>query len=118
MRFYRVSDRDVLAMPWPRLIGLYRVMQKLEAEEEAKQLFLTHTSKPAEYMRSLEVRIAGSNANGKRAPIGTSVPKAIQSGVGAYEPEPGSIEAERKRQREAHERLKREWEARRAAESG
>lgn len=112
MRFYGISDRTVLDMPFPRLLLLYSQIAPLQAEEELSALTVQYTADPRRRAADLQ-RVM----NGTTRTIDDSQ-KAVGRVPGiTYEREAGSIAAERARQMEAAERLEREYRARQHAVS-
>lgn len=104
LRFYPgYTDESVMRMSARRFFVLNRQILRLQAEEEATSLAVTHNGKPAERMRELIERIKGIE---KVAPAAALVVK----GEATYESQPGEIAALRERQKAAAEAMKRNKE--------
>src|SRR5262249_17541761 len=54
MRFYGLTDRDCLRMPFPRLLLLYDKINLLETEEEIRDLVTVHAGDPQLRLRQLQ----------------------------------------------------------------
>jgi hypothetical protein len=113
MRFYGMNDREVLAMPFSRLLLLYGKIEELEVEEEMSALVAFHTPNPSERFRDLQERMyalrPGQRRNGK------SVEQLAQTPGGRHvisASDGDDIIARRERQAAANERIKAEWERR------
>lgn len=104
MRFYHLSDREVLDMPISRFLVLYRQIPILEAEEELRALAVAHTSDPRRRAETLQRQLRGTTV-GERATM-----QAVETVPGIqYEREAGSIAAEHERQRAAAAAIERAW---------
>lgn len=113
MRFYGMTDYEVLAMPFPRLLLLYKQIDLLEIEEEMRQLVVVHTGDPKERLEVLQRHLHGRQDPGKTTEQLMESPEARL--VASYTSE--DIHAEHERRRRADERIRAEWEARNGIQS-
>lgn len=115
MRFFHMSDQQVLNMPVRRFLVLNRQIATLEAEEEARAISTHHTGKPKERIEELAKIV---KSNGKRKPD-VGVPSSVlvtQHRDVSEVVEASEIEALRQRQKESAARLKAEREQQKAAQ--
>ena len=113
MRFYGMTDREVLSMPVRRFTSLYGAMEQIALEEEAQALSIHHSGKPAERMKDILSKLRGKNVDVGDMPVQAMV--ALNTPGISVEREPGYIEQLRARQKASAERLKAEYEAEREA---
>ena len=113
MRFYGITDRDVLAMPFSRLLLLYQQIDMLEAEEEMHMLVTYHTGDPKDRLETLQRLVHDQQRNPR--PQGKTTEQLMESPgtrlVAKYV-DSEEILAERERQRLADEQRRAAWEAR------
>jgi hypothetical protein len=124
MHFYRLSFDQVMDMPFTRFVLLQRCSVIIELEQEARALGIAHAGKPGDRIKEItnklrELDKSRSEKVGRTSPS-TMTYVTLNQGVN-LEAEPGSILAERERQKAAAERLEAErqkWLAARRAEAG
>jgi hypothetical protein len=114
MRFYGMTDRDVFCMPFSRLLLLYQQIDKLEAEEEMRQLVTYHTGDPKERLEVLQgyahgrfVKPAKTTEQLMQAPSARHVMSLVDG---------DDIRNEIKRMQAADAERRAEWEARNAVQ--
>lgn len=108
IRFYGVSDVEVLRMPARRFFVLHDKIVQLTAEEDLRE-FMNQHGKPQERQKELS-RLA----SGGKAPVSATTNKPAlaiinESPAVASQAVPGEVSEIRRIQREAAERLKAEW---------
>ena len=116
MRFYGVTDVEVLRMPARRFFALHDKILQLTAEEDLRE-FMNQHAKPQERQKELS-----KLANGGKTPISTTTNKPAlaiinESPAVASQAVPGKVAEIRRVQREASERLKAEWLAKQGPSS-
>jgi len=111
MRFYHMTEKQVLSMRLKRFVALYKAINHIQLEEEALQLSIVHNGKPGDRFKEIQQKLY-KMASPASPPISSLILLATP-GVGV-EKEAGSIEALRARQKESNERIKREWEEQKA----
>lgn len=107
-------------MLWRRFWALSQAIGRLEATQDLRALDVAaigaNPGEKGEAIRTLQRHLrerSGQDQPGRRdegKPLLPLLP-GLTPGV-AFEPQPGSIETERQRQKSANERLRREWERR------
>lgn len=113
MRFYGLSDREVMSMPVRRFTSLYRAMEQIALEEEAQALSIHHNGKPGDRMKEILSKLRGKDVDVGDMPVQAMV---LMNTPGiSVEREPGYIEQLRARQKASAERLKAEYYAERNA---
>jgi len=112
MRFYGLTDRDILAMPFPRFQLLYRTIDQLEAEEEMRHLVVQHTNDPAERFEVLQGHIHGRSSR-KAGKTSGQVMDTPSSRLFASYVDSEQLLAERARQQAVDEQRRAEWESKR-----
>lgn len=109
MRFFPAyTDEIILNMPATRFFVLNSKITRIQAEEEATAITVTHNSKPQERLQELINRIKDVKYGGK--PSSTYVAESL-AGEASFEEEKGEIAALRERQKAAAEKLKQERQA-------
>lgn len=108
-------------MLWRRFWALSQAIDRLEAQQDLRALDVAaigaNPGTDGKAVRTLQKHLrvrCGVEKPGRRdegKPLLPLLP-GLTPGV-AFEAQPGSIEAERQRQKAANERLRREWEAQR-----
>lgn len=108
------TAESVLRMPWRRFLALYGAIKTVQADDDLRALesraVAAHPGEKGGQYRALVERLSGAAGRGKDAPS-TLAPGVTPLAV--FEAEPGSIEAERERQKAAAERLEAERARRR-----
>ena len=115
MRFYGMTDKECMVMPFSRFMALYQEINHLQLEEEAHQLVIVHHGEPGKRVKEI---IALLRPDDKNADMPVSAMLLMNTpGVGV-EREAGSILALRERQKASAIRLKAEYdEEKRQAEA-
>ena len=105
------TAESVLRMPWRRFMVLYLASGEIQAAEELRQLealtVAAHPGKNAESYKGLFERIRDRLPKRHRAAKVDTLTPNLHPLV-SYEIVPGSIEAERQRQRDAWEKMQAE----------
>lgn len=100
MRFFPgYTDSDVMRMMAKRFFVLNKQISRLQAEEEATGLSVTHNGDPGKRMKELVDRIKG---------VETAMPSKafVMQGDATFEEKPGEIAALRERQKAADAEMK------------
>ena len=110
------TAETALQMPWRRFLALLHAIPAVRAEDQLTGLEVAavaaHPGQKGEQYQSLLKRLRGKMGITAQ-PVTTVAPGLTP--LTSFEAEPGSIEAERDRQKRAHERLLAERERRREA---
>lgn len=115
MRFYGMTDKECLSMPFSRFMALYQQINHLQLEEEAHQLVIVHHGEPGKRVKEI-IALLRPNDHSAEMPVSAML-LMNTPGVGV-EQESGSILALRERQKESARRLKAEYdEEKRKAEA-
>jgi len=96
-----------MRMPASAFFALNAKITRLQAEEEAIAISVTHNGKPEDRMKELVERIRGIK---HAAPSSAMVYQAV-AGEAEFESTPGEIAALRERQRQSAEKIKQERQA-------
>lgn len=102
------TAETVLQMPWRRFQALLGAIPAVQADEDLRALesraVAAHPGERGEQFKALAKRLREAmGLGGGKAEVTTITPGVTP--LAMFEAEPGSIEAERQRQKEAHERL-------------
>jgi hypothetical protein len=109
IRFYGVTDAEVMKMPARRFFVLHEKITQISSEEDMRALMNQH-GKPQERLKELQ-----KIANGGKTPVSSTTNKPSASIIhespyaAQFEAETGDINATREQQKIAAEKLKAEW---------
>ncbi len=108
IRYFGVSDQEVMKMPARRFFVLHAKIGQLQAEEDMRAVANYHAPKPEERLKQLERIYSGKGETHANKPAASHVRDTPQ--LAQFEQQKGEILAERERQKESAERLKAEWQ--------